>query len=129
MAKKIDLDIDKVPWETIARVIIPIFAPVILAIAWVFLARTNKTVDWLSNVFALAELTPTVDLNLPSGVVLGSFYNSAEEIEPIIKKVDTLKDLIIDFVKDLKADKIKYEGSGLDKVVDFIFEVIKGGRF
>ena len=122
MAKKIDLDIDKVPWETIARVIIPIFAPVILAIAWVFLARTNKTVDWLSNVFALAELTPTVDLNLPSGVVLGSFYNSAQEIESVVKGS-------IDFVKDLKEDKIEFEGSGLNKAFDFIFDVIKGGRF
>ena len=86
MAQKIDLDIDKFPWEAVARVMAPILAPIILATAWIVLAKTNKTVDWLSNLFALAELTPTVDLNLPSGIVLGSFYNSAEEIKPVVDK-------------------------------------------
>jgi len=102
--KKIDFDINKLPWEAIARVMAPILAPVILAGVWIFLARTNKTIDWLSNVFALAELTPTVDLNLPPGVVLGSFYNSAQELEPIIKKVSTLSDLLLNFVKDIGED-------------------------
>ena len=87
MAEKIDLDVDKLPWEAIARVMAPILAPIILATAWIVLARTNKTIDWLSNVFAVAELTPTVDLNLPSGIVLGSFYNSANEIKPVVEKI------------------------------------------
>jgi len=122
MVQKIDLDINKLDWLAIARVLAPILAPVILSVVWIVLARTNKTVDWLSNVFALAEITPSIDLNLPPGVVLGSFYNSAEEIESVIKES-------IDFVKDLKADKIEYEGSGLNKAFDFIFDVIKGGRW
>jgi len=122
MAQKIDLDINKLDWLAIARVMAPILAPVILSVVWILLARTNKTVDWLSNVFALAEITPSIDLNLPPGVVLGSFYNSAEEIESVVKGS-------IKFVKDLKADKIEYEGSGLNKAFDFIFDVIKGGRW
>lgn len=97
MVQKIDFDINKLDWLAIARVMAPILAPVILAIAWTILAKNNKTVDWLSNVFSVAELTPGVDLNLPSGVVLGSFYNSAKEVEPIANSV-------LDFVKDLAED-------------------------
>jgi len=80
MAQKIDLDINKLDWLAIARVMAPILAPIVLAVAWVTLSKFDKKVDWLSNLFAISELIPTVDLNLPSGIVLGSFYNSAEEI-------------------------------------------------
>jgi len=122
MAQKIDLDINKLDWLAIARVLAPILAPVILSIVWIVLARTNKTVDWLSNVFALAEITPSIDLNLPSGVVLGSFYNSAQEIESAVKGS-------VDFVKDLVSDDLEYEGSAVEKIFNFIFDVIKGGRW
>jgi hypothetical protein len=58
----------------------------------------------------LAEITPAIDLNLPSGVVLGSFYNSAKEIEPAVKQV-------VEFVKDLKEDVAEVE-IGLEKDVE-----------
>ena len=130
MTQKIDLDIDKFPWEAVARVMAPILAPIILAGVWIFLARTNKTVDWLSNVFALAELTPTVDLNLPPGVVLGSFYNSAEELQPIIKKVSTLSDLLLNFVKDIGEDVTELKDDPLSTLWDWLtFDVRKTEEF
>ena len=130
MTQKIDLDIDKFPWEAVARVMAPILAPIILAGVWIFLARTNKTVDWLSNVFALAELTPTVDLNLPPGVVLGSFYNSAQELEPIIKKVSTLSDLLLNFVKDIGEDVTELKDDPLSTLWDWLtFDVRKTEEF
>jgi hypothetical protein len=110
MVQKINLDINKLDWLAIARVMAPILAPIILSVIWIVLARNNKTVDWLSNVFALAEITPAIDLNLPSGVVLGSFYNSAKEIEPAVKQV-------VEFVKDLKEDVAEVE-IGLEKDVE-----------
>ena len=116
MAQKIDLDINKLDWLAIARVLAPILAPVILSIVWIVLARTNKTVDWLSNVFALAEITPAIDLNLPPGVVLGSFYNSAEEIESAVKASGI-------YVKELQTElsELEYEGSAVEKFVNLIF--------
>jgi len=127
MAKKIDFDINKLPWEAIARVMAPILAPIILAIAWVVLARTNKTVDWLSNVFALAEIAPTIDLNLPPGIVLGSFYNAAEEIELAIKQsadfVQVVKDLVPE--KYDPKDEPDFPGKGF---VDIIFDIIGSGK-
>jgi len=124
MVQKIDFDINKLDWLAIARVMAPILAPVILSVVWIVLARTNKTVDWLSNVFALAEITPAIDLNLPPGVVLGSFYNSAQEIESAVKGS-------VDFVKDLKTElgELEYEGSTVEKIFNVIFDVIKGGRW
>jgi len=106
MTKKIDFDINKLDWLAIARVMAPILAPIVLAGAWILLARTNKTVDWLSNVFAAAEVLPTVDLNLPPGIVLGSFYNSAEELEDwvnknlggVIKLVKEPEDILTSFI-------------------------------
>ena len=116
MDQKIDLDINKLDWLAIARVLAPILAPVILSIVWIVLARTNKTVDWLSNVFALAEITPTVDLNLPPGIVLGSFYNSAQEIETAVKKS-------VGYVKKLETElaELEYEDSVVEKFVNLIF--------
>jgi len=121
MAQKIDFDINKLPWEAIARVMTPILAPIVLAAAWVFLARTNRTVDWLSNVFALAELVPAIDLNLPPGVVLGSFYNSAKEIEEAVKTViKTVKDLpleevlVPEIIKETEIQKRKPGESWID---------------
>jgi len=74
----------EIPWEAIARIVAPMLTPIVLAVAWIFLSKSNTTVSKLSTVFALAELTPTVDLNLPSGIVLASFYLNLKKLEPKI---------------------------------------------
>ena len=130
MAQKIDFDINKLPWEAIARIAAPILAPIILAGAWVLLAKTNKTVDWLSNIFALAELVPAIDLNLPPGVVLGSFYNSAQEVESGIRKA--LEILGIDVPKLDDEVEVKEENifTLADKLWDwFTFDIRKTEGF
>jgi len=130
VAQKIDFDINKLPWEAIARIAAPILAPIILAGAWVLLAKTNKTVDWLSNIFALAELVPAIDLNLPPGVVLGSFYNSAQEVESGIRKA--LEILGIDVPKLDDEVEVKEENifTLADKLWDwFTFDIRKTEGF
>ena len=132
MTQKIDLDINKLPWEAIARVMAPILAPVILAGVWIFLARTNKTIDWLSNIFALAELTPTVDLNLPPGIVLGSFYNSAEEIEPIVKKGINLVGEVVDKVptkEEIKEGAVDVVEQAFEALAKFGIWFVSGGKY
>ena len=78
---------DDVPWEAIARAIAPIVAPIILSVLWVGLTKVDKKIDWLSNMIAVAEILPTVDLNIPQGVVLGSMYSSAEDVQRILTAV------------------------------------------
>lgn len=78
---------DDVPWEAVARTIAPIVAPIILSVAWVALTKIDKRIDWLANMIAIAEIVPAVDLNVPQGVVLGSMYASAEDVEKILTAV------------------------------------------
>jgi len=105
MAQKIDLDINKLDWLAIARVTAPILAPVILAVAWVTFTKFDKKASWLSTLFAVSELIPTVNLNLPSGIVLGSFYATATEIlesgmtQDLKNAWGTTSSLFEDFVK------------------------------
>lgn len=110
MAPKIDFDINKVPWEAVARIVAPMLAPIVLAVAWIFLSKSNTTVSKLSTVFALAELTPTVDLNLPSGVVLGSFYVNLKKLEPKLDKIlegyEDLKERLGEQKEDLEEDTL-----------------------
>lgn len=77
---KIDLDINKLDWLALARVLTPILAPVVLATAWIIFSKFDKKADLLSKFFAVTEVIPTVNLNLPSGIVLGSFYNTSIDI-------------------------------------------------
>jgi len=122
MAKKIDFDINKIPWEGIARVITPILAPLVIAAVWVFFTKTDKKAAYLANLFAVSELIPTVDLNLPPGVVLGSFFTTAEDILESGMTAE-LKDawgktssLVEDFIKKEGIYEQKTISDDVDKV-------------
>ena len=57
--------------------VIEAFAPVITAIGWVFFTKVNDTAKALSYAIATAETIPNFvvdDLNLPPGIILGSFF-------------------------------------------------------
>jgi len=122
---KIDFDINKVPWEAIARVMAPILAPVILAGAWVFFAKFDNKAKWLSSLFSVTEMIPTVNLNLPSGVVLGSFYVTAKEIvesgftEDVKAVWEDTSSLVEDFVKK--------EGIYEERTIGEDIDIVTGG--
>ena len=117
---------DDVPWEAIARAIAPIVAPIILSAVWVILSKFDKRVDWLTNMIAVSEIIPTVDLNLPPGIVLGSMYASAEEMQEILAAVilagGKLGDLSAEDVINL-IPKIPQESKGED-----ILRALVGGE-
>ena len=54
------------------------YSDYIIALGWILLARVNGTVNKLSYVFVGAETVPTVELNLPKGVMLGSWFVTGE---------------------------------------------------
>jgi len=57
--------------------VIEAFAPVITAIGWVLFTKVNDTAKALSYAIATAETIPNFvvdDLNLPPGIILGSFF-------------------------------------------------------
>ena len=102
---KIDLDINKLDWLALARIAAPILAPIVLAGAWVIFTKFDNKAKWLSSLFSVSELIPTVNLNLPSGIVLGSFYVTGKEIlesglvEDIKDTWDATSSLVEDFIK------------------------------
>ena len=57
--------------------VIEAFSPVITAIGWVLFTKVNDTAKALSYAITTAETIPNFvvdDLNLPPGIVLGSFF-------------------------------------------------------
>jgi len=57
--------------------VIEAFAPLITAIGWVLFTKVNNTAKALSYAITTAETIPNFvvdDLNLPPGVILGSFF-------------------------------------------------------
>ena len=57
--------------------VIVAFAPVLMALGWVLFTKVNDVAKALSYAIVTAETIPNVvldDLNLPPGVVLGSFF-------------------------------------------------------
>jgi len=62
------------------------FTPVITAFAWYMLTTVNETAKKLSYVIASAEMTPAIDLNLPPGINLGSYFVAVDEMIPLLEK-------------------------------------------
>jgi len=126
---------DDVPWEAIARAIAPIVAPIILSVLWVGLTKVDKKIDWLSNMIAVAEILPTVDLNIPQGVVLGSMYSSAEDVQRILtavieagEKLTGLdpKDIIPKVPEDSTTEKLFRAFAGGDPIGTLIADLFFG---
>jgi len=126
---------DDVPWEAIARAVAPIVAPIILSVVWVLLTKFDKRVDWLANMIAVAEIIPTVDLNVPPGIVLGSMYASAEDVQRILtavveagEKIAGLdpSDIIPKVPKDSITEKIVRAFVGEEPVGKLIVDLIFG---
>ena len=126
---------DDVPWEAIARAVAPIVAPIILSLVWVILTKFDKRVDWLANMISVAEIIPTVDLNVPPGIVLGSMYASAEDVQRILtavveagEKLAGLDpgDIIPEVPKDSTTEKIIRAFVGEEPVGKLIVDLIFG---
>ena len=126
---------DDVPWEAIARAIAPIVAPIILSAVWVILTKFDKRVDWLANMIAVAEIIPTVDLNVPPGIVLGSMYASAEDVQKILTAVVKAgeklagmdpSDIIPDIPQESKGEDILRALVGGEPVGNLILDLVFG---
>ena len=77
------------------------FTPVITAFAWYMLTTVNDTAKKLSYIIAAAEVTPTVDLNLPPGINLGAYFVAADEMVPLVDKAASMLQQAQDKLEDL----------------------------
>ena len=105
--------------------LVPILQPLIIFGAWVMFTKFDNKAKWLSSFFAVTETLPGVNLNLPSGVVLGSFYVTAEEVIET-GLVEDIKDAWDD-VSSLVEDFVKKEGIYEEKTFGEDVEVVTSG--
>ena len=77
------------------------YSDVITALVWVMLSRVSKTVHDLSFVIIGAELLPSIDLNVPKGVVLGSAFVGSV---PVLGPAGDVIDWMLQVVRDTSAD-------------------------
>ena len=68
--------------------------PLIQAFLWLELSKRNTNINLLNNLIATAEIVPTIDLNVPKGVVLGAMIDKTEDS---INMFNDIKDWIFDF--------------------------------
>jgi len=83
--KKEDIT-DSIEWVALTNFLTG-YSDYIVALVWVLLARVNGTVNKLSYAFVGAETIPTVDLNIPKGVMLGSWFVTGEYAIEFIKNL------------------------------------------
>jgi hypothetical protein len=121
LPKDIDGIVEKIDWIEAAKVVVPIFQPIILGGLWYAFSNYDKRAEALSRFIAIAEVVPAVDLNLPQGVVLGSMFSSIEEAievyDKIIDAIEELPDSIRDLLKDIK-ETIPTKEDILDPIIE-----------
>jgi len=68
--------------------------PLVIAGIWYQLSQMVPSINVLNNLIATAEIVPTVDLNIPPGVVLGAMIDKTDDSIALFNDV---KDFIFDF--------------------------------
>ena len=96
--------------------VIQAFTPLIFAAGWVLFTKVNDTAKNLSFAFATAETIPTIDLNLPPGINLGSYFVVG----------DQLLDMVPDAQKWLSEAKEAAPGFVEAALLGPVFTLIKG---
>jgi len=80
--------------------------PLVIAGIWYQLSQMVPSINALNNLIATAEIVPTVDLNIPPGVVLGAMIDKTDDS---IELFNEIKDFIFDFeIPDVKEEITDY---------------------
>ena len=79
MAKKAAPEVPDINWDLITPSLIEAFTPIIQGVTWLGLTKMDPKVNALNNLIAIAEVLPTVDLNLPRGIVLAAMYDKTAD--------------------------------------------------
>jgi len=120
MAKKIE--VPDINWELITPELIKAFTPFIQAIAWLGLTKLDPKVNAMNNLIAIAEVVPSVDLNLPRGIVLAAMYDkTTDALKMMADLLDILED-IPENLKNLIRDMIKESKEAVTGIIDPVTE-------
>jgi len=120
MAKKIE--VPDINWELITPELIKAFTPFIQAIAWLGLSKLDPKVNAMNNLIAIAEVVPSVDLNLPRGIVLAAMYDkTTDALKMMADLLDILED-IPENLKNLIRDMVKESKEAVTGIIDPVTE-------
>ena len=99
MVKKAAPEVPDINWDLITPSLIQAFTPIIQGVTWLGLSKMDPKVNALNNLIAIAEVLPTVDLNLPRGIVLAAMYDKTADS---LKMLSDLAAALEGVPKDLK---------------------------
>jgi len=114
MVKKAAPEVPDINWDLITPSLIEAFTPIIQGVTWLGLSKIDPKVNALNNLIAIAEVLPTVDLNLPRGIVLAAMYDKTADS---LKMLSDLAAALEGVPKDLK--------DSIEKLVEETESVIK----
>jgi len=94
----------------IAKLVMPVISPFVQGLIWYGFTRLDKRADALNSLIAFAEILPTVDLNLPKGVVLAALYDKTGDAMKLINDLvqalkevpSTVKKKVDEITKDIE---------------------------
>jgi len=71
-----------IEWNRIFIGLVPAIAtnPLVMTGIWLLLSKRFQSINRLNTIIALAELVPTLDLNLPPGVTLGAMIDKSDDM-------------------------------------------------
>ena len=89
--------------------------PLFQAWIWLEFSRRNANANLLNNLIATAEIVPTIDLNVPKGVVLGAMLDKTEDS---INLWNDMKEWVFDFpIPDITGETVVETGfAGADAI-------------
>ena len=106
--KSLDLDYSFEKGVEVAKLVMPVISPFVQGLLWYGFTRIDKRADALNNLIAFAEILPTVDLNLPKGVVLAALYDKTGDamklINDLVQALKDIPDKVKQQVEDIKDD-------------------------
>ena len=121
-----------IEWNRIFIGLVPAIAtnPLVMTGIWLLLSKRFQSINRLNTVIALAELVPTIDLNLPPGVTLGAMIDKSDDtikMYNMIRSGQIISGVTFPEIPS-KEDVEKELGSVFDQLVDFVAPTLEEAK-
>ena len=121
-----------VEWNRIFIGLVPAIAtnPLVITGIWLLLSKRFQSINRLNTVIALAELVPTIDLNLPPGVTLGAMIDKSEDTIQFYNMIRSGQIVSgITFPEVPSKEEVQEElGTFFDQIVDFVTPTVEEAK-
>ena len=119
MVKKAAPEVPNINWDLITPSLIEAFTPIIQGVTWLGLTKVDPKVNALNNLIAIAEVLPTVDLNLPRGIVLAAMYDKTADSLKMLNDLAAALEGVPDDLKEYIAKLLEETETAIKEKVPF----------